>query len=115
MSGIVRSQEVGDTMGIEETAETWVRVDLFCDGLGNDATCLFGAGDEPERISDVAPIQRGHRRQYSTRPLKRGGASIQNCSVGYVPTVFAPAKHQSNPKTSWRAMVRHPFHKRVAS
>ena len=40
--------EVGDTMGIEETAETWVRIDLFCDGLGDESPCLFGCGHEPE-------------------------------------------------------------------
>jgi len=55
-------QEVGDTMGIEETAETWIRIDLFCDGLDNDATCLFGARDESERISDVAPTSEGARK-----------------------------------------------------
>ena len=56
------SKEVGGAMGIEETAETWVRVDLFCDGLGNDGTCLFGAGEESERISDVAPTSEGARK-----------------------------------------------------
>jgi hypothetical protein len=49
-------------MGIEETAETWIRIDLFCDGLENDGTCLFGARDESERISDVAPTSEGARK-----------------------------------------------------
>jgi hypothetical protein len=55
-------------MGVEETAETWIRIDLFCDGLGNDRTCRFGTRDESERISDVAPTSEGHEKQFSTLP-----------------------------------------------
>jgi hypothetical protein len=46
-------------MGIEETAETWVRMDLFCDGLSRDGIC---AGDQLERISDIAPTAEGVRK-----------------------------------------------------
>ena len=49
-------------MGIEETAETWVRIDLSCDGLGDDGVCLRGADSELERISDVAPTSEGARK-----------------------------------------------------
>jgi hypothetical protein len=63
-------REVGDTMGIEETAETWIRIDLFCDGLGNDGTCLFGARDESERISDIAPTPEGARKAILNAAVK---------------------------------------------
>jgi hypothetical protein len=33
-------------MGIDEMAETWVRIDLVCDGFDNDGICLLGASDE---------------------------------------------------------------------
>ena len=46
-------------MGIKKTAETWIRVEVFCDGLGDDGVCLASAGDELERISDVAPTGKG--------------------------------------------------------
>jgi hypothetical protein len=39
-------------MSIEETTETWVRMDLFCDGFGHGSIC---AGDQLESLSDVAP------------------------------------------------------------
>jgi hypothetical protein len=48
-------------MGIEETAETWVRIDLFCDGLGDGGSCL-GCGHKPEGISDIAPTSEGARK-----------------------------------------------------
>jgi hypothetical protein len=57
-------------MGIEETAETWIRIDLFCDGLENDGTCLFGARDESERISDVAPTSDGARKAILNAAVK---------------------------------------------
>jgi hypothetical protein len=49
-------------MGITETAETWVRVDLFCDGLDDHGSYLFGTGHELEGISDVAPTSEGARK-----------------------------------------------------
>lgn len=61
MTGSVGSKE-RDTVGIGETTETWVRIDLFCDGLENDGACPFGAGGEPEKISDVAPTSDGARK-----------------------------------------------------
>ena len=54
-------------MGIEETDETWVRIDLFCDGLGNDGIC---AGDGSERIFDVAPTPEGARKQILNAAVK---------------------------------------------
>jgi hypothetical protein len=57
-------------MGIEETAETWVRIELFCDGLGDDGICLFGADGESEGISDVAPTAEGARKQILNAAVK---------------------------------------------
>ena len=55
-------------MGIEKTAEVWVRIDLFCDGLGNDGIC---AGDDQlERISDVAPTEEGARKAILNAAVK---------------------------------------------
>jgi hypothetical protein len=54
-------------MGIEETAETWVRIDLFCDGIGNDGIC---AGDPLERISDVAATAEGVRKAILNAAVK---------------------------------------------
>jgi len=62
------TNEEDGAMAIKETAETWVRIDLFCDGLGIDGICLLGASDELQRISDVAPTAEGHEKQSSTRP-----------------------------------------------
>jgi hypothetical protein len=45
----------GDAMGIVKTTETWVRIELFCDGIGDDGICVRGPGDELDRLSDVAP------------------------------------------------------------
>ena len=56
------TNEESGVMAIKVTAETWVRIDLFCDGLGNDGICLLGASDELERISDVAPTAEGARK-----------------------------------------------------
>jgi hypothetical protein len=49
-------------MAMEETAETWIRIDLFCDGLGGDGICVRDANDELDRISDVAPTAEGARK-----------------------------------------------------
>jgi hypothetical protein len=57
-------------MGIEETVETWARFDLFCDGLGDDGICLFGADGELERISDVAPTAEGARKAILNAAVK---------------------------------------------
>src|ERR1700733_3808921 len=66
-SSISPLKEIGSVMGIEETAETWVRIDLFCDGLGNDGIC---AGDPLERISDVAPTAEGVRKAILNAAVK---------------------------------------------
>jgi hypothetical protein len=54
-------------MGIEEPAETWIRIDLFCDGLGRDGIC---AGHGVERISDVAPTSEGARKAILNAAVK---------------------------------------------
>jgi hypothetical protein len=58
------------TMGIEETAETWIRIDIICDGLGDDGVCLFGATGELEKISDVAPTAEGARKAILNAAVK---------------------------------------------
>ena len=70
MAWLGRSLEVSDTMGIEETPETWVRIDLFCDGLGDDGICLFGTDGALEAISDVAPTAEGARKQILNAAVK---------------------------------------------
>jgi hypothetical protein len=66
-------------MGIKETAETWVRIDLFCDGLGDDGICLLSADGELEGI-DVAPTTEGARKQILNAAVKarwRFGPKLQ--------------------------------------
>jgi hypothetical protein len=56
-------------MAIKETAETWIRMDLFCDGLDGNGICVFGASDE-QRISEVAPIAEGARKAILNAAIK---------------------------------------------
>jgi hypothetical protein len=55
-------------MGLEQSRETWVRVDLFCDGLGDDATtCVaYGDPDDPHvdmpMVTDCCPTAEDARR-----------------------------------------------------
>jgi hypothetical protein len=48
-------------MAIEEFPETWTRVDLYCDGLGEDGTCVLEANEDLGMISDVAKTAEGAR------------------------------------------------------
>jgi hypothetical protein len=57
-------------MGMAETAETWIRIDLFCDGLGDDGTCVRGANGDLDRISDVAPTAEGARKAILNAAVK---------------------------------------------
>ena len=59
-------------MGIEETTETWIRVEVLCDGLGDDRTCPVSAGDELERIFDIAPTVEGARKAILNAAVKAG-------------------------------------------
>ena len=59
-------------MGIEETAEAWIRVEVFCDGLGDDGICPRGAGDELERIFDTAPTAPRGTKSYPQCGRKSG-------------------------------------------
>ena len=54
-------------MGIEETVETWVRLDLLCDGLGDEGVC---ADDELERIAEVAPTAEGAQKAILNAAVK---------------------------------------------
>jgi hypothetical protein len=55
-------------MGLEQSKETWIRVDLFCDGLGEDGTsCVaYGNPDNPNAdmpmVSDCCPTAEDARR-----------------------------------------------------
>jgi hypothetical protein len=59
-------------MGIEETTETWIRIEVFCDGLGEDGICPVRAGDELERIFDTAPTAEGARKAILNAAVKAG-------------------------------------------
>lgn len=49
-------------MAMKQTAETWIRIDLSCDGLGDDGVCVRDANDGRGMISDVAPTEEGARK-----------------------------------------------------
>lgn len=49
-------------MAMKENPETWIRIDLFCDGLGEQSICLRGDSDDAGTISDVAPTAEGARK-----------------------------------------------------
>jgi hypothetical protein len=42
-------------MGLEESKETWTRVDLFCDGIGDDSSCV-AYGDPDDDDADMPLI-----------------------------------------------------------
>ena len=69
-------------MGIKETAETRIRVEVFCDGLGDDGVCLVSAGDELERISDVAPTREGAQKAIINAAVRARWRFDPNCDVG---------------------------------
>ena len=54
-------------MGVRKTAETWVRINLLCDGLGNDGICV---GDDLDKISDAAPTEEGARKAILNAAVK---------------------------------------------
>jgi hypothetical protein len=43
-------------MGIVETPETWTRVDLYCDGLGEDATTCVAYGNPDDVDADMPMV-----------------------------------------------------------
>jgi hypothetical protein len=55
-------------MGIEESKEIWTRVDLYCDGIGNDGTTCVKYGDpndsnvEMPMVTDCCPSAEDARR-----------------------------------------------------
>jgi hypothetical protein len=65
-------------MAIEETAETWVRIDLVCDGLGDNGICVLGPSDELNRISDVAPTAEGARKAILNAAVKPRASSARS-------------------------------------
>jgi hypothetical protein len=42
-------------MGIEESTEIWTRVDLYCDGIGDDGTCVE-YGDPDDNDADMPMV-----------------------------------------------------------
>jgi hypothetical protein len=46
----------GSGMGIEESSETWTRVDLFCDGIGGDSTTCVAYGDPNDIDADFPMV-----------------------------------------------------------
>jgi len=57
-------------MAIVETIETWVRLDLFCDGIGDDGVCVSSTSDGLDRISDVAPTAETARKAIFNASVK---------------------------------------------
>lgn len=57
-------------MALKETAETWIRIDLFCDGLGDDGMCVGDASNGSATISDVAPTAEGARKGILNAAIK---------------------------------------------
>jgi hypothetical protein len=49
-------------MAMKETAETWIRIDLFCDGLGDDGICVRDVSDDLGTIFHAAPTAEGARK-----------------------------------------------------
>jgi hypothetical protein len=55
-------------MGFEESKEIWTRVDLYCDGIGNDETTCVKYGDandsnvEMPMVTDCCPSAEDARR-----------------------------------------------------
>lgn len=43
-------------MGIEESKEIWTRVDLYCDGLGDDPTTCVEYGDPDDATVDMPMV-----------------------------------------------------------
>lgn len=48
-------------MPIEEFQETWTRIELACDGLGEAGACVAADEDGPAYVMDVAPTAEGAR------------------------------------------------------
>jgi hypothetical protein len=43
-------------MGLEESTETWTRVDLYCDGIGSDPTTCVAYGDPDDTNADMPMV-----------------------------------------------------------
>jgi len=61
-------------MGLEEFEETWTRVELTCDGLGDNGDCVAGRGDDRSCIMDIAPSPEGAHRVLNRRASDAGWA-----------------------------------------
>jgi hypothetical protein len=56
ISGYHRFVDTDDSMGLEESKETWTRVNLFCDGIGKDSTSCVAYGDPHDDDSDMPMV-----------------------------------------------------------
>jgi hypothetical protein len=81
-------------MGIEKTAEMWVRVDLFCDGLSNDGICA--GEDQLQRISDVAPTEEGAQKAILNAAVKACWRFDQKLQRWLCPECAAAARDVPN-------------------
>ena len=45
-------------MALEESKEIWTRIDLFCDGIGDDGTCVTedGCNSEEEILANMPMV-----------------------------------------------------------
>lgn len=77
-------------MGIEESKEIWTRVDLYCDGIGEDETTCVEYGDpddsnvEMPMVTDCCPLAEDARRLALFEAERQDGTFIYNCNGGCV-------------------------------
>ncbi len=84
-------------MGIVEPPETWTRVDLYCDGLGDDtATCVaYGSPNDIDAdmpsVTDYCPSAGDARRQAREwrAPALRDVLALPSCRGGRPSTASA--------------------------
>ena len=97
-------------MGIRKTAETWVRINLLCDGLGNDGICV---GDDLDKISDAAPTEEGARKAILNAAAKACWRFDLKLQRWLCPECAAGTRGLKATGTSISTMVRHLFHIRL--
>ena len=102
-------------MGIGETTETWVRIDLVCDGLENDRACPFGAGGEPEKISDVAPTSDGARKAILNAAAKACWHLDSKSQHWLCPDCASARDASKHPESLGMSDGAAPFHKKAAA
>jgi hypothetical protein len=56
ISNLPNHKSSGHKMGLEQSNETWIRVDLFCDGIGEDVTTCVAYGDPEDSDADMPMV-----------------------------------------------------------